>query len=71
MYAGAAQVMASLWRVDDAATAALMAGFYRRLLQEHLPAPAALRAAAIEMRRQERWQDPYYWAAFEIQGDWN
>jgi CHAT domain-containing protein len=31
MYAGAARVVASLWKVDDAATAALMAEFYKEM----------------------------------------
>jgi CHAT domain-containing protein len=33
-----------------------------------LPA-AALRQAQIEILRQERWNDPYYWAGFVIHGD--
>jgi len=31
---------------------------------------AALRQAQIEMLAQPRWADPYYWAAFTIQGEW-
>jgi len=31
---------------------------------------AALRAAQLEMSRQKRWQDPYFWAGFQIQGEW-
>ncbi len=36
MYAGAARVVASLWKVDDAATAELMSGFYKGILQDGL-----------------------------------
>jgi hypothetical protein len=32
---------------------------------------AALRRAQMEMQKQKRWGDPYYWAAFTIQGEWN
>jgi len=68
--AGASTVISSLWRVDDAATAALMPAFYQGLLHEGLPASAALRAAQLELRKQERFRSPYYWAAFFPQGDW-
>jgi CHAT domain-containing protein/predicted negative regulator of RcsB-dependent stress response len=71
MYAGAARVMASLWAVDDAATAELMAQFYQAMLKRDLAPAAALRAAQIYMWKQKRWQaDPYFWAAFQLQGEW-
>ena len=70
LYAGAASVMVSLWNVDDRATAELMARFYRGLLSEGLPPAAALRAAQTSIRRTPRWQAPYYWAGFVLQGDW-
>jgi CHAT domain-containing protein len=70
LYAGARQVVASLWRVDDLATAELMTRFYRGLLREKLPAAAALRAAQLEMAADRRWRDPYFWAGFVVQGDW-
>ena len=70
LYAGANRVVASLWKVDDEATAELMQIFYRNLLRERMPASKALRAAQFEMQRQPRWQSPYYWGAFTLQGDW-
>ncbi len=71
MYAGARRVLASLWQVNDAATAELMQQFYRNLLgTQPLSAAAALRAAQLELRRNPRWQAPYYWAAFTLQGEW-
>jgi CHAT domain-containing protein/tetratricopeptide (TPR) repeat protein len=71
MYAGAARVVASLWKVDDEATAELMKRFYRHMLQrEKMPAAAALRAAQVEMWQQKQWQSPYFWAAFSLQGEW-
>jgi len=33
-------------------------------------AGATLRAAQVEMWRDKRWEAPYYWAAFTIQGEW-
>jgi CHAT domain-containing protein/tetratricopeptide (TPR) repeat protein len=70
MYAGAPRVVASLWQVDDLATAELMKRFYRGMLKEHLRPAAALRAAQLEMSKQKRWAAPYYWAAFTLQGEW-
>ena len=70
MYAGSPRVVASLWKVDDVATAELMKLFYKKMLQEKMRPAAALRAAKVEMWKQKRWSAPFYWAAFEIQGEW-
>jgi CHAT domain-containing protein len=70
MQAGAQRVVASLWQVDDVATADLMQRFYRRMLKENLRPAAALRAAQIEMSKSSRWSAPYYWAGFVMQGEW-
>ncbi|MGA9993891.1 MAG: CHAT domain-containing protein [Pyrinomonadaceae bacterium] len=70
MYAGAKSVIASLWKVDDDATAELMSHFYRAMLKDGLPPAAALKAAKREMWKQERWRSPFYWAAFTLQGDY-
>jgi CHAT domain-containing protein len=70
MYAGAARLVASLWKVDDAATAALMAEFYKQMFMNGKKPAAALREAQKYMSGQRRWQSPYYWAGFFIQGEW-
>ena len=70
MYAGAPRVVASLWRVDDLATAELMKRFYRGMLKDGMRPAAALRAAQLELFKQKRWQSPYFWAAFTLQGEW-
>jgi CHAT domain-containing protein len=70
MYSGAPRVVASLWNVDDLATAELMKLFYQRMLKDGLPAGAALRAAQLEMSGQKRWASPYYWAGFVLHGEW-
>jgi len=60
----------SLWDVQDQATARLMSDFYRGLLGPKRPsAAAALRAAQIAIWRDGRWQAPYYWAGFVLQGE--
>jgi CHAT domain-containing protein len=70
MYAGAARVVASLWKVDDEATAELMKRFYEQMLQRGMTPAAALRAAQVDMWQQKKWRSPYYWAAFVLQGEW-
>jgi len=70
MYAGVPRVVASFWQVRDQATAELMARFYRGMLVEDLSPAAALRAAQLSLRQERRWRDPFYWAAFSLQGDW-
>jgi CHAT domain-containing protein len=70
MYAGAQRVVASLWQVDDSATAELMKRFYRGMLKDGRRPASALRAAQLEMLRQKPWSSPYYWAPFVMQGEW-
>jgi CHAT domain-containing protein/tetratricopeptide (TPR) repeat protein len=70
MYAGATRVVASLWNVDDASTKILMERFYRAMEHEGMRPAAALRSAQIALWKQLTWRDPFYWAAFQIQGEW-
>ena len=39
-------------------------------LREGMRPAAALRAAQIKMWKSKQWSSPYYWAAFQIQGEW-
>ena len=71
MYAGAKSIVASLWKVDDAATSQLMAEFYKQIFTNKLKPAAALRAAQLKMAQERRWRSPYYWAGFFLQGEWN
>jgi len=70
LYAGAPRVVASLWKVDDRATAELMKLFYQRMLRDGLRPAAALRRAQIDIQKLPRWAAPYYWAGFTLQGEW-
>ncbi len=69
LYAGASRVVASLWRVEDRATAELMSRFYRAMWSEGLSAAEALRVAQRHVRDQRRWRDPYYWAGWILVGE--
>jgi CHAT domain-containing protein len=68
--AGSKSVVASLWKVDDRATAALMGEFYKALLQDGMTTGAALRAAKLKLMQDKRWSAPYYWAGFVLQGEY-
>jgi CHAT domain-containing protein/Tfp pilus assembly protein PilF len=70
MYAGAKRVVASLWNVEDRATAEFMGEFYKAMEQHGRRPAAALRDAQIAIWKQKRWSSPYYWAAFQIHGEW-
>lgn len=79
---GARAVTATLWSVDDAATARLVGDYHRRLGAGE-PAAEALRAAQLGMLLQARrafagdptagpvaYANPYYWAPFALIGQW-
>jgi CHAT domain-containing protein/Tfp pilus assembly protein PilF len=81
-YAGARSVLASLWSVNDLATSELMIRFYKHL-RAGLPKDQALQAAQQELiqgpieivnekgeRESRDFSAPYYWAGFQLYGDW-
>lgn len=70
IYAGAETVVASLWRVNDRATAELMRHFYEGMLRDGLTPAAALRRAKLKVYEQPQWRSPYFWAAFTLQGEY-
>jgi CHAT domain-containing protein len=55
----------SLWEVEDRSTAEFMGEFYKRLMKPMRKADA-LRLAMLALR--ERYEHPYYWAAFKLTG---
>ncbi len=64
LYAGSRSIVASLWKVDDRATAELMTCFYKALLSKEKA--EALREAQLETRK--KYPHPYYWASFQLTG---
>jgi CHAT domain-containing protein/tetratricopeptide (TPR) repeat protein len=70
LYAGAARVVASLWSIDDRATAELMGKLYQGLWRQHLGSAAALRQARLALAAERRYRDPFYWGAPVLEGDW-
>ena len=65
LYAGADNIVASLWQVDDDATTLLMQRFYTHL-GTGKPKRHALRQAQLETRK--KYPHPFFWAAFFITG---
>lgn len=66
MRAGARQVVAGLWDVDDQSTAALMETLYAGISRGEA-APDALRAAKLALiRKGGNVAKPYYWGPFEV-----
>ncbi|NJL64612.1 MAG: CHAT domain-containing protein [Methylacidiphilales bacterium] len=70
MYAGAARVAVSLWNVNDEGTSVLMREFYTEMIRNNKTPAAAMRAAQIKLSQNPKWQNPYYWAAFTVSGEW-
>jgi len=68
LHAGADAVVASNWRVDDAATQELMAELYRGLMGEGRSLSAALRASQLRLYGRTATRAPFFWAAFEAHG---
>ncbi len=67
LYAGSSSIVASLWKVDDLATAKLMTRFYKEL--QNRDRVEALREAQLGIKR--TYPHPYYWASFQLTGKGN
>ncbi len=67
LYAGARSVLASLWTVEDQATATLMERFYDGL-ERGRSETASLAEAQRWMLRQPEHRNPFFWAAFVLSG---
>ena len=74
LYAGAASLLATLWKVDDASSAELMEIFYQALLSGYTKAAALASAQRAFLQRARSsghayYTHPYFWAAFQLIGD--
>ena len=67
LYAGARNVVATLWRVADEGAAALAERFYPSL--SSLGAADALAVAQRSMIADKRYGAPYFWAGYQVSGD--
>ncbi len=67
-HAGTPSILASLWNVNDEASAVLMDRFYRELARGASKVDA-LAAARRQLIDSERYRHPYYWAGFVLVGE--
>nr|WP_200892384.1 CHAT domain-containing protein [Aliterella atlantica] len=69
--AGARSTLASLWRIDDEATAIFIGEFYRELAKPGVTKAEALRRAQVAFLKQyPNYNRPNYWAAYVLIGNW-
>ena len=73
--AGCPATVVSQWKVESSSTTELMVEFHKRLNanavqgRARLSKAEALRAAALKLLRNKKYQHPFYWAAFVVVGD--
>ena len=69
LYAGAKNLVLSLWRVSDESTARLMIFFYTQKFATNKSSYAeALQEAKLQLLQDKTYSKPYYWAAFLLLG---
>ena len=62
--AGAKNAIASLWKVNDEGTQALMEAFYRELKKGDVSSTEALHRAQVALIKSPKYNHPFYWSAF-------
>ena len=65
---GVKSVIATLWNVDDDATAILMENFYKNIKTMNLT--DALRKAQVDLSKNPKYNSPYFWSPFILIGNW-
>ena len=68
--AGAKSTIATLWSINDQATAELMNILYQKLTDQSLSKAAAIRQAQLSLLQNPQYDHPFYWAAYTIIGNW-
>ncbi|WP_013323120.1 CHAT domain-containing protein [Gloeothece verrucosa] len=67
---GARSTLATLWSVNDEATAEFMQQFYQKLSSKTLNKAGAFKQAQLNLLENPRYQHPFYWAPYVLLGNW-
>ncbi|NEQ55340.1 MAG: CHAT domain-containing protein, partial [Leptolyngbya sp. SIO3F4] len=68
--AGARSTLATLWSVNDEATAKLIGHFYEALTNSDVTRAEALRQAQLKLLQNPQYRHPIYWAPYILLGNW-
>lgn len=68
--AGARSALATLWTVNDPASALLVSEFYRQLQDPSVSKAKALQQAQLKLLEDRRYRHPGYWSPFLLIGNW-
>ncbi len=68
--AGARSALATLWLINDQATALLIGDFYRQLKEPSVSKARALQRAQLTLLNDQRYWHPGYWSPFLLIGNW-
>ncbi|ELR96340.1 CHAT domain-containing protein [Gloeocapsa sp. PCC 73106] len=68
--AGARSTLATLWQVQDEATAILMGRFYQSFQDPSVTKADALRQAQLTLLEDNNFQSPHFWGAYVLLGNW-
>jgi len=68
--AGARSALATLWFINDEASAMLISGFYRQLHDSSLSKAVALQQAQIALLSDPVYAHPAYWSPFLLLNNW-
>jgi CHAT domain-containing protein len=67
---GARSALATLWFVNDQATALLVSDFYQHLKDSSVSKAGALQQAQINILSDRRYRHPGYWSPYLLIGNW-
>jgi len=68
--AGARSALATLWFINDEASAALISEFYRQLRDPSLSKAVALQRAQMKLLSDRIYEHPAYWSPFLLLNNW-